>query len=105
MLQVLQFYALHINTINGVKRKAGELVSHCFIYIYYIILLLSNNQLSAFVTCYSYFEKYSGLFFVSVTLRKEGARSQSIHKVLRGAYYVFLCNIVTRGYYLIKTMS
>ena len=57
------------------------------------------------VTGYKLFEKCSGLFFVSVTLRKEGARSQSIHKVLRGAYYVFLCNIVTRGYYLIKTMS
>jgi hypothetical protein len=55
------------------------------------------------VTCYKLFENNNGLFFVSVTLRKEGARSQSIHKVLRGAYYVFLCNIVTRGYYLVKT--
>jgi hypothetical protein len=57
------------------------------------------------VTGYKLFEKYSGLFLACITPRKEGARSQSIHKVLTGLYYVFLCNIVTRGYYLIKTMS
>ena len=60
------------------------------------------------VTGYKLFEKYSGLFLACITPRKEGARSQSIHKVftkyLRGAYYVFTCNIVTRGFYLIKTM-
>jgi hypothetical protein len=53
------------------------------------------------VTGYKLFEKHSGLFFLCITLHKEGARSQSIHKVLRGAYYVFTCNIVTRRYYLI----
>jgi hypothetical protein len=56
------------------------------------------------VTGYSYLKIYSGLLFWGFALRKEGARSQSIHKVLRGAYYVFTCNIVTRGFYLIKTM-
>jgi len=41
------------------------------------------------VTGYKLFEKYSGLFFVSVTLRKEGARSQSIHKVFKGGLLCF----------------
>ena len=53
------------------------------------------------VTGYKLFEKYSGLLLAGITPRKEGARSQSIHKVLRGAYYVFTCNIVTRRYYLV----
>lgn len=58
-----------------------------------------------YVTGYKLFEKYSGLLLAGITPRKEGARSQSIHKVLTGLYYVFTCNIVTRGFYLIKTMS
>jgi hypothetical protein len=57
------------------------------------------------VTCYRVLKIYSGLLFGGFALRKEGARSQSIHKVLTGLYYVFTCNIVTRGYYLVKTMS
>jgi hypothetical protein len=53
------------------------------------------------VTCYKLFEKYSGLFFVSIALHEEGSRRLSSYRVLRGAYYVFTCNIVTRGFYLI----
>jgi len=41
------------------------------------------------VTGYKLFEKYSGLFLACITPRKEGARSQSIHKVLQGGLLCF----------------
>ena len=45
------------------------------------------------VTCYSVLKYNGGLFFVGIALRKKGARSQSIHQVLTGLYYVFTCNM------------
>jgi hypothetical protein len=53
------------------------------------------------VTCYSVLKYNSGLFFVGIALRKEGSRPLSSYQVFRGSYYVFTCNIVTRGFYLV----
>ena len=42
------------------------------------------------------------VFCMDYIAQSRGAILQS-HQSLRGAYYVFLCNIVTRGYNLVKT--
>ena len=85
------------------KLNVYVFVSHCFIYILYIILLLLIDYFLIMLPCYHFLNIYRAVCFSGVYIAQRGVFVATLRQVLQGATLFFRGNMVTFKFYLVKT--